>query len=209
MGKPENLALVLRIPRALEHLELEIGTLDGELWSLAKIITMLTPHKKSLRTLEISAMYNHTPDFKDFGLRDFVSLESLTLGRVGRLSDDSQAQILAARNLRRFRWVIKQDFFDPHETDHNAWFLFDREEETWLRELATQAIARQLPLERIDVDFYPSVACQRIPEEYPWDRMDRVADEIRRGGITLSYRLPSATREEFGTMPWPMVAMFE
>jgi hypothetical protein len=90
------------------------------------------------------------------GCGTFVSLESLTLDRVGRLSDDnSQAQILAARNLRRFRWVIKQDFSDPHETDHSAWFLFGREEETRLRELATQAIARRLPLERIDVDFLP------------------------------------------------------
>jgi len=175
---------------------------------------MLAPHRKSLRTLDISTMYNHTPDFTDFGLRDFACLESLTLGRVGRLSDsDNQAaaaqQILAAPNLRRFRWVIGSDFSDSYETDHNEWFLFGPEEETFLRELAAQAIARRLSLERIDVNFYPSVACQFMPDEYPWDRMDRVADEIRRGGIALGYGMPPVTREEFGTMPWPLAAMFE
>jgi hypothetical protein len=106
---------------------------------------------------------------------------------IPQLSFTEEDANVLGKSLRTFSW-------DLHIYDqHNGWWQdFGEEEEKWVRSLAECAVKRKAVLERIEIKFRPDDYWGTKEEMgYPWDRMDRVRDEIcRPNGIDLVYHEP-------------------
>lgn len=76
---------------------------------------------------------------------------------------------------------------------------FSQAEEDWLRTLAQEAQANQIALQRIQVEFTPSLLAVLDDDAvYPWDRLMGLAREMGRAGIVLRWdEQPSVSRETF------------
>ncbi|PYI35253.1 hypothetical protein BP00DRAFT_492459 [Aspergillus indologenus CBS 114.80] len=77
---------------------------------------------------------------------------------------------------------------------------FGEREEDWLRKMAGFIAAAAPPaLRTIQLDFDPDPHhfLPTNPEEYPWDRITRLEQELRVLGLELKYTPPSVTREEY------------
>lgn len=108
--------------------------------------------------------------------------------------------LLLAPKLRVFEW----DFtllgrIGPRE----RWTAFGANEEEWLIIFAQVAIYQRdrHSLEEIRIQFEPEdMGSGRESEVYPWDRMDRVCEEVvqQSGGLVrLTYNKPRFSREEW------------
>ncbi|PYI23504.1 hypothetical protein BO99DRAFT_399025 [Aspergillus violaceofuscus CBS 115571] len=88
-----------------------------------------------------------------------------------------------------------------YEQQHGAGLWdFDEKDEQWLLALAEGAAADQgTALKTIQIDFSPETdrTGGMSPEEYPWDRIERLQQAICALGIELEYSTPVLTREEF------------
>ena len=102
------------------------------------------------------------------------------------------ADVLLAPNLRTFGWSFSIE--DQHSED---WTDFGDKEANWLREFARTAITRKAALNRIEVEFNPDDWEAWRRDDYPWDRMDKIRDEVRPHGIALDYGIPPLTKEEW------------
>lgn len=177
---------------------------------------LLSHHKETLRSIEISYL---TGALGSFDVTDFPLLEDLSLSRwntmvhwVGAdpwsrdnvVSSVTYLKLLAPR-LRKFCWQWAGVDQQCSEGISN----FDQADEDWLRGLALAAIARKIPLQSIKVDFNPDVGFfspgsnNTKPEVYPYDRIDRVAAEVRPAGITIEYPTPSISKQRFESVPPP------
>jgi hypothetical protein len=126
----------------------------------------------------------------------FPQLEVLRLSRWQMEKDlefsCEEANVLLAPNLETFGW-------DFGVYPHTSWTDFGNKEEDWLRGLAKAAITRKAALKRIEITYSPDPDLWGVKEEdgYPWDRMDRIRDEIRPCGITLEYSEPPLSKEDW------------
>lgn len=145
-----------------------------------------------------------------FNASNFPNLEHLHLSRwlwdspldLGMAKEDADS-ILGAPRLRVFVW----DFTTSGEAYRERWTEFGAREEEWLRCFAQVAIsARQEGncfLEEIRLQFTPEEVMDTGEEEeevYPWDRMDRVREEVLQqssGLLALTYNEPVFSREEW------------
>jgi hypothetical protein len=179
----------------------------------------------TLETLRVGSLSHQTPQTPMVGLlagvdfTQFVSLRELSLSYWATGADKEAAGGLLAPGLERFEWVFDGDDGRMVYLEH-----FGQAEEDFLRELATTAAAREVPLGRIDVVYTPTPGVVNLSRislatgsdqdmdglssedrlEYPWDRMDKLAGEFGALGIRLAYNRPSVTREEFeATLNWP------
>ena len=159
------------------------------------MIPAVAQHRATLRSLQIIGMRDS--GLSGFDLTAFTCLEDLRLstGSTGRDIDD-QAQLLAPR-LRKFTWIFPGFPSSHHDI---GWNVFGQREEDWIRSLAQTAAGYGSPLREIFIDDQPTFEDDDqdgISDTYPWDRMDRVADEIRGSGITLSYNPPQISRDAY------------
>jgi hypothetical protein len=140
---------------------------------------------------------------------DFSSFESLTLLSLSRWATGSghAPEVLLPPNLEMFEWV-----FD-HESKQRPFFDdFDQEEEVFLRRLAQAAVEKKIRLRKLHVAIVFSPAgswCFRKREpyanvdfvvprfEWPWNRMDRLAKDIRPFGIDLTYNTPTTSWDRY------------
>lgn len=109
---------------------------------------------------------------------------------------------LLAPNLDTFEWVFDTD-------DKRMLFVndFGEAEADFLRRLAKAAVERKVPLRRIAIVFTPAPMVGTRPpfllnessdmKEYTWDRIDRLAQDVGRLGIELTYNKPSVSRNQF------------
>ncbi|RAH66573.1 uncharacterized protein BO66DRAFT_459288 [Aspergillus aculeatinus CBS 121060] len=80
---------------------------------------------------------------------------------------------------------------------------FGEREEDWLRGLAkfiavaTSDLHPALRTIQLNLDPDPHHFLPTNPEEYPWDRITRLEQELRVLGLELKYTPPSVTREEY------------
>lgn len=72
-------------------------------------------------------------------------------------------------------------------------------QEHWLRRFAATAVARRLPLREIYIQFAPEFTLLDglLTDIYPWDRMEHIARDIQRRGISLSWTDPTMSREYY------------
>ena len=157
--------------------------------------SLLSTHKHTLKVLQIDQPFGNGL----WGLinaRDFPNLEFLSLARepmsTGLETPITDADMLLGPSLKTFEWGFgSQSFLEP-------WLPFGEREEHWLRGLASAAIARETLLKTISIifgaEFCPSGSDDTA---YPWDRMDRVHDEIKQHGLAVVYKEPPVNRKEW------------
>ncbi|KAL7913905.1 hypothetical protein GGI35DRAFT_438910 [Trichoderma velutinum] len=159
-------------------------------WSLSTIASILSPHKATLRSITIGALQER--GLVDFDLTDFESLENLSLSAWATGFVAGYETNLLSPRLTNFRWSFTaEDEWGPFLRD------FGEEQEHWLKQLATAAIVRKLPLQGIYIQYTPDVFGSEIPEIYPWDRMEHISRDIQNDGISLSWTNPNLSREDF------------
>lgn len=162
--------------------------------SLAEMGRQLIPHQSTLRTLAIK--YLEVEGLDGFDLTGFTSLEDLTLSAwTTGAAEGCEGKLLAPR-LRKFTW----DFPVEEARGRGPLHEFKAPQREWLRRLASAAVRENVPLRVICVDFYGVDVCgwaNDLPEVYPWDYIDSVADEFRDAGIRVKYPRPILTKDEF------------
>ncbi|KAF2736402.1 hypothetical protein EJ04DRAFT_597134 [Polyplosphaeria fusca] len=157
---------------------------------------------KSLKTISIGSL-NHSggEDKHIFNATHFPNLESLTLSRWQMGDGMSQlkpfsagcANLLGPR-LTHFKWKFNTDDWEYSK----AWNDFGAREEAWVRELGKHAIARKAALKTVEIEFRPQEFERKESDGYPWDRMDRVRDEVMRpNGMDLVYCDPHISKENW------------
>jgi len=161
-------------------------------------------HKDTLRHIRIGKL-SYGAKGRLFNAAEFPNLEYLRLSRwlMNPALDTAEedAELLLAPKLRKFVWD-----FATNEVFRENWKDFGEREEEWLRGFAKAAIARRHGLQVIDVRFSPEDMSSNEPLGYPYDRMDRVREEIRSSGLELVHDTPSYSREEWmdvlNLLPW-------
>lgn len=195
-GTAEDLRNFLSWPVHLEHFTL--GNLFGlqvsHSLNLVTMARLLAPHKSTLRTLSIG--YLEIEGLDGFDLTGFTSLEDLTLSAWTTGAAVGHEEKLLAPRLGKFTWNFPVESARGYGPLHE----FKAPQREWLRRLAGAAVRENLPLRLIYVDFYGVDVCRwadNLPEVYPWDYIDSVADEFRDAGIRVEYPPPILTKEEF------------
>lgn len=158
---------------------------------------MLMTHKETLKSIEIGYL---PPEgrIRRFVASDFPQLEVLRLSRWQMAKDleefsHEEADALLVPKLKIFGWDF--GIYDQHT---ESWTDFGHKEEGWLRGLAKVATMRKAALKRIEIIYNPEpLPAEWEQDGYPWDRMDRLRDEIRPSGITLEYSEPSLSKENW------------
>lgn len=167
----------------------------------------LSTHKATLKYIQIDELSIQPPleGQLDFNATEFTSLEHLHLSRWlwSKALDLSwtraDAESLLAPKLRVFVW----DFTASGDGFRERWTAFGANEEEWLRIFAQVATSQKDKhcLEEIRIQFEPEdMGSGRESQVYPWDRMDRVREEVvqRSGGlVALTYNEPVFSREEW------------
>ncbi|RFU32762.1 hypothetical protein B7463_g3579, partial [Scytalidium lignicola] len=117
----------------------------------------------------------------------------LSRWQMGELDTPAaDAALLLAPNLKTFGWSFS--IYDQHS---ESWIDFADKEEHWLREFTRVAIAKKSRLNKIDITFTPDTWGSEREHGYPWDRMDKIQDEIRPHGMTVKYNQPIITKEDW------------
>jgi hypothetical protein len=155
--------------------------------------SMLLMHKDALKTIHI-VYVSSSGRGRPFIASDFPNLEVLRLSRWQMEKNlefsSTEADLLLAPNLKTFGWD-----FTTCDYDKDLWTDFGDREEHWVREFAKAAIAKKAALKKIEITFKPGGWGFKEGDHYPWDRMDKICDEIRPCGMVLEYNEPSFTRK--------------
>ncbi|CAH0056889.1 unnamed protein product [Clonostachys solani] len=169
-------------------------------YNLGVMQRVLSHQKRFLSCIRLQELLDE--GLYDFGVIDFHSLKTLSLGHGTTGTDSSSIANLVAPNCEVFCWdMVLEDQQHGECLGH-----FRQPEEDWLRAFAHVAIARKSALRHMKILYYPDDGAYNVDDEalkileYPWDRMDRLAQEIQPYGIHLSYNTPTTTREEFEEM---------
>lgn len=193
---------LIQWPASLVHFQLLDWWSNPDYIDLPMLGAWLSIHNKTLKTIEIG---NLSVDGRGmlFDLSKFTKLEVLTLSwsqmERGFWEDEEEQvvveeddDLLLAPNLHT---LVLQ--FGTGDEGTECWDYFGKKEEEWIREFAKIAIARKAALRTIQISFNPSP--QSFKEEcgYPWDRMDRIHNEIQPHGLEIEYNDPCFTKEEW------------
>lgn len=160
----------------------------------------LSIHSKSLKTIDIGYLSRNGGENKHlFDATLFPNLESLTLSRwqmgyPGELTPfTAESANFLGPKLKFFGWSFH--IYDQHS---ESWSDFGEKEEAWLQELGEHAIARKAALKTVKIGFRPDYWARVGRDEYPWDRMDKIRDELLRPNrMDLVYSTPIISKEQW------------
>lgn len=164
-------------------------------WDLKTVIWALAPHKSSLQKLSAGEL--SIKGLARFDLSEFENLEELTLSSMATGYEFGNEKALFSPNLQRFCWsFVMADLTD-----------FGAVQEEWIRIVCRVAVARKKWCQ-IHIAYRAGYLCHGLSSSiefariqgYPWDRMDRLAEEFRGRGIAVTHDEPFATREEYEKM---------
>ncbi|KAK4186345.1 hypothetical protein QBC35DRAFT_453385 [Podospora australis] len=189
-----------------------------QIWSHAMVHCQCLTHLRvGNLVLESMADLDRALFHVDFSY--FTSLASLSLSLSATGTNPDRAAKLIAPRLETFEWT----FPEPTVPDGPYLNSFAWREEEFLRRFAREAVEKQpdpRALRRIKVDFVPTLrfdprsllqpmylsgltaqpsyqSSLHASYEYPWDRLDRIAEEVLGHGIRLVYNKPAMTKAEF------------
>lgn len=150
------------------------------------------------------AAFSAISDSEIIDLSSFTALRSLSLSRrsfpcTGLTFDEGARAGLLVPRLESFIWT-----FEHRGKSDDTLSCIGPEEEAWLRDFGVCAVERKHSrLRDIFVEYEPAAEIASWVEdtarvaEYPWDRLRRVADDLRPHGVQLSYPKPNCTREKW------------
>lgn len=164
-------------------------------YDLGIMKTILSHQKASLSHINIHELLSQ-PGVLGFDLSGFHRLHTLCMSRDLTGVDTLAVANLVAPNLRTFRW----DTGLEDQQCCRGLEGFAETEEDWIRAFAESSVERKTFLQQIQISFSPdSWFLGDIDKDYqyPWDRMDRLAEEFKPHGINVVYNSPNTTKEEF------------
>ncbi|KAM7219841.1 hypothetical protein V8F06_004875 [Rhypophila decipiens] len=196
----DSLRDFLRIPECLQHFSL-LGCENWRdqtqnNWSLELFFSMLKPQQTSLKTINLQHVSNFgQPGFGGVDLSSFTSLESLYLYHSDTgITEEAVEAILQAPRLRTCTWNLESDDQQCSEMMND---FGPQDQKAFVRKLGMKATARRHPLGHIHIIFRPDpgfFSTHNCPDEYPWDRMNHLGDEL---GVRVTYDEPTISREEY------------
>ncbi|KAE8370615.1 hypothetical protein BDV27DRAFT_151873 [Aspergillus caelatus] len=162
----------------------------------------LTIHKDALKSINIGYLPFGGNEYllyaSGFPESEVLTLSRWQLGGWPRYATEKltfstlHADILLGPNLHTF--ILDFSIYGQHS---EAWTDFGEQEEHWVAQFAKAAIERKAALRKIDIIFKPSYKESTEEQGYPWDRMDRIRDEIQLHGLVLEYSKPYLTKEKW------------
>lgn len=201
---PRCTASLILWPKALTHFQFGSFYNNRHIMDYPMFESWLLVHSNTLKSIDIGYLSNGG-NLRLLNATLFPNLERLKLNwwQHGRRNWQSQepysftsddANVLGPK-LKCFGW----DFtvYDQHSEPWNA---FGENEEAWLNALVKTALSQNsFALRKIDICFNPDHYWDVQEEDgYPWDRMDRVRDELcNPNGIEFVYSKPIISREEW------------
>ncbi|PLN74924.1 hypothetical protein BDW42DRAFT_199689 [Aspergillus taichungensis] len=202
-ASPDTVNQLIQWSKELVSFSLEQSLIYGA--DLPMLHSWLSSHRDTLKEIKIDSvsvkdtgtLFNaaHFPNLETFQLPRWVMgpVEENRDRPVLKWSPD-QADLLLGPKLYTFTWLFEDDGIHRLE-----WHEFSDQEESWLRSLMKEAIARKSALRKIRIQFYPDMESAQ-PQEYPWDRMDDLREEFEPYGLTLEYCDPPVTKSEWQVM---------
>ncbi|PKX99854.1 hypothetical protein P168DRAFT_276958 [Aspergillus campestris IBT 28561] len=204
-ASPDAIAQLIQWPKELVCFSLHRSPIDGA--DLPMLHSWLSGHRDTLRTIEIGSFFAEGASAETlFNAADFPNLETLLLSRwvMGSVNghqtrkflrwSPDHADLLLGPKLHTFTWSFEEEILYGLK-----WSGFNDQEESWLRGLMKEAVARKSALRKIRVEFSPRMASAE-PMEYPWDRMDCLREQFEPYGLTLEYNDPPLTKSEWQAM---------
>ncbi|KAK0644047.1 hypothetical protein B0T16DRAFT_392465 [Cercophora newfieldiana] len=224
----KTLGYLLKWPAGLKRFDLlSAAGVDRQSWKLSTLVSLLSIHRDTLEKLVLASLGGEE-SLSGFDLSSFDRLDYLDLGRWSTGTLVSQVdRILIAPRLRLFRWTFDPHRFRPSGCCPQSMFAFGEQEESLVQSFIYSE--KPPPLEVIQVDFQPTKEFlfrpapeytptdddvklwegQEVPwpmesswpDEYPWDRLERLRCEIESLGGYLQYPDPTISREDFEKGP--------
>lgn len=183
-------------PQTLIEFEFIRAYEDQVYIDLPMVQSWLQIHKDTLKCININQLSLEGKG-RLFDARGFLKLEELQLSRwmMSSALDTAKedAELLLGPKLRKFVWDFDAAIDDGFRED---WTDFADKEEECVRSLALVAIERGHPLQEIYIEFTPENMGEEA-EGYPWDRMDRLHEEVQPFGLKVRYNEPVYTRDEW------------
>ncbi|GMF71926.1 unnamed protein product [Aspergillus oryzae] len=199
---PEATKQLIAWPKSLVHFYLGSFYDNPFCIDLPMLSEWLAIHKDTLKSIDIGSL-SRGGDRRLFNACDFPKLEVLALSRwqlagwsphrdEGLTFSPLDADLLLGASLHTFTLD-----FTVHDQHSESWTDFGEREEHWVAKVARAAITRKAALRKIKIIFTPDYWTGREEDGYPWDRMDRIHDEISPHGLVLEYNKPALTKEEW------------
>ncbi|KAJ5083800.1 hypothetical protein N7456_013227 [Penicillium angulare] len=202
---PEAIAALIHWPKELVHFTINTSGSFVSDMNLHDIGMCLSVHKDTLKSIYIDLL--GFPHGLSFNAANFPQLEVLRLSRTQICEDPWNrkfdwepvyADLLLGPNLHTFGLVFGV-------MGHSLINNWGHKEEEWIRQLAKAAWKRKAALKTIEITFSPVSPYPNLKQGiysdweyvYPWDRMDKLGNQIQRYGLTLEYTAPPWTKEEW------------
>ncbi|KAE8138640.1 hypothetical protein BDV38DRAFT_281941 [Aspergillus pseudotamarii] len=198
---PEATQQLINWPESLVHFRFDSSYNNPFYMDLPILSEWLAIHKHTLKSINIGYLPfggNELLQASGFPKLEVLTLSRWQLGGWPRYATEklafsiSHADILLGPNLHTF--ILDFSIYGQHS---EAWTDFGEQEEHWVTPFAEAAIERKAALRKIDIVFKPSYKKSTEGQGYPWDRMDRIRDEIQLHGLVLEYNKPCLTKEKW------------
>ncbi|ORY10989.1 hypothetical protein BCR34DRAFT_601742 [Clohesyomyces aquaticus] len=147
----------------------------------------------ALEHFQFGSFYNNPwtmtyPLFQSWLLIHRETLKSIDIGYLSRY-EDSNSYIFNATPFPNLEYL---------RLSSESWNDFGENEETWVRSLGKAGIARETSLETNEIKFRLDYWYGMEQDDYPWDRMDHIRDELLRpNGRDLIYQTPPISKDEW------------
>lgn len=164
------------------------------------LFEILDEQKASLVDIDIRAAFQPS-SLAGIDLSRFAHLERLLLPRNLTSVQTVNVSNLLAPNMQQMTWATT---YRDDLSDEDTIQTFQKPEEDWIRALSAAAFTERSTLRKIIIKYDPKGfgagfnTWQASHTEYPWDRMERVARDVKDLGVELIYDPPpTMSREEF------------
>ncbi|KND93627.1 hypothetical protein TOPH_01789 [Tolypocladium ophioglossoides CBS 100239] len=175
---------LLKWPRKLDLFYLSYYFHPKNNIKLPMMSTLLRSHKDTLRVISVSHLTlggGRVPDLSGFPVLESLSICRCDMTKSLEWPTDDAHRLLAPR-LRVFQW----NFRLPH-AEHPLLTDFGDKEEHWLRVFSEVAMATRAALKTIKVIFEPLKWEYVDGDESPWDRMNKIRNDVAKHGLRITY----------------------
>ncbi|KAH8693666.1 hypothetical protein BGW36DRAFT_463333 [Talaromyces proteolyticus] len=203
---------LLSWPKALSHFCWNNSMYRVELQSaIAQSIQFsLLMHKETLKSLDLEGIpWGHEAHWSSTSI--YPNLEVLRLSRdclrgikgefrnnLLELTAADAGSLLLTPKLKVFVLNYGTDGIGKDGYPKSCWITFGDGDENLLCQLAKAAIDGKTELRKILIQYNPPKdEISDYNDVYPWDRMERIRDDIQPFGLILEYDVPQISKREF------------
>lgn len=209
---PQGLQQLMSWPKALSHFcwNKSIYSVKSKSAIAQSIQFSLLMHKVTLKTLDLEGIpWGHEAHLSSTSI--YPNLEVLRLSRDSlreikgefqnsllELTAADAGSLLLTPKLKVFVLNYGTDAIGRDGYPKSCWITFGDEDENLVCQLAKAAIDGKTELRKILIQYNPPKDDMSDHKDvYPWDRMERIRDDIQPFGLILEYDDPQTSKREF------------